>query len=456
MKIRNKILIYFSSTVITLTIASSVIVYFLFSNYREEEFQQRQKEKIKYTIELIAEYRELSENLTAIMDKHTIHDFYDEKMLIYDKHKNLIYKSVDDLTIGNAEKLVHSLSPANRWIETKESKYDIIAVYLQKEDDHYYAISKAYDAYGYTKLAFLRNTLIGITAIISAIVLLITFHLSNLISKPITKLAEEVSRIDITRENITPIPVEFNSFELNYLTQKFNQLIQKANSAFSFQKHTVHLISHQLKTPISVLVSELERIFKEVNDNKVKSELKALLVKVKSLGTIIHALLEIAKIESNKPALNQKLRVDEILFDVIAELNIIYPEFNFDINYSPKEFNEEFLLIQGNSSLIRQAFQNILSNSIFYNNKNKAEIQFDGNDKGLLKIKISNPGSPLTPEEAGYLFQPFFRGKNSQNKTGFGLGLVLAKRIFDLHNARISYTSPGTDRNVFEVSFPLR
>ncbi|GIV43426.1 MAG: hypothetical protein KatS3mg035_0549 [Bacteroidia bacterium] len=61
MKIRNKILLYFSTTVIGFTIISSAVVYWIFSEYREEEFQQRQKEKIKYTIELLAEYKEMSE-----------------------------------------------------------------------------------------------------------------------------------------------------------------------------------------------------------------------------------------------------------------------------------------------------------------------------------------------------------------------------------------------------------
>ncbi|GIV43425.1 MAG: hypothetical protein KatS3mg035_0548 [Bacteroidia bacterium] len=99
--------------------------------------------------------------LTAIMDKLTIHDFYDEKMLIFDRNKNLIYKSIDDLPIAHTEDLLNSLSPDNQWIETKEGKYDIIAVYIQYESNHFYAISKAYDAFGYSKLAFLRNTLLA-------------------------------------------------------------------------------------------------------------------------------------------------------------------------------------------------------------------------------------------------------------------------------------------------------
>src|SRR5690606_7273729 len=215
------------TTVIALTALSSIIIYILFSEYREEEFQQRQKEKIQYTLGLIAEYKELSENLSAIMDKHTIHDFYDEKMLIYDRHKQLVYKSVDDLPIRNAHQILNSLSPAHQWIETKEDQYDVVGVYLESEHKHFYAISKAYDAFGYSKLNFLQNALIVISLFITAIVLLLSQYLSTRISKPITRLAEKINDFDINEQKFKKLELDTSSHELRYLTDKFNQLIAR-------------------------------------------------------------------------------------------------------------------------------------------------------------------------------------------------------------------------------------
>jgi signal transduction histidine kinase len=455
MKIRNKILLFFSTTVIALTIISSFIVYLLFSEYREEEFHQRQKEKIKYTIGLITEYRELSENLSSIMDKHTIHDFYDEKMLIYDKHKTLIYKSIDDLPINKADNLLNGLSTAKQWIETKEDKYDIIAVYIQNEENHFYAISKAYDAFGYTKLAFLRNVLIVITSIISIIVLMVTFFLSKRIAKPITELAEQLGKLDIESENISALQSNSNSYELNYLTEKFNQLIQKTNEAFSFQKHTIHHISHQLKTPIAILVSELEKIEINANSLALKTDIQSQIVKTKSLGNIINILLEISKIESGRKIKKQLLRIDELIFDTIADLNIITPDFHFEVNYTPKQFSESTLEIKANQALLKQAFLNILSNCLTYSDNAKAIILFDCTESDKLKIIVSNSGIPISSDEEKFLFNHFFRGQNSQDKTGFGLGLVLSKRIFEMHSATIQYSNPSSNLNVFKITFAL-
>ena len=151
MKIRNKILFYFSSTVIAITAISLAIVYYLFSEHREEEFQQQQNEKIKQTIDLIREFKQMSIEISHAIDKQRIHDFYDEKMLIFDKSKNLIFSSLDNLSIVRANEILNQLSPSKRWIETKDGDYDLIGVYIENHNESYYAVSKAYDAFGYSK-----------------------------------------------------------------------------------------------------------------------------------------------------------------------------------------------------------------------------------------------------------------------------------------------------------------
>jgi two-component system, OmpR family, sensor histidine kinase ArlS len=88
MKIRNKILIYFSTTVIALTAISLTIIYILFSEYREEEFQQQQNEKIHTTIKLIEKFKRESATISYLIDQQDINDFYDEKLLVYDSNKN--------------------------------------------------------------------------------------------------------------------------------------------------------------------------------------------------------------------------------------------------------------------------------------------------------------------------------------------------------------------------------
>ena len=99
MKIRNKILIYFSTTIIVLLGVSLGAIFIIFSEYREEEFQQKQNTKILQTLSQLTKFEDYGKELAGIMDELTIHDFYDEKMLIFDMQKDLIFSSIDDLPI---------------------------------------------------------------------------------------------------------------------------------------------------------------------------------------------------------------------------------------------------------------------------------------------------------------------------------------------------------------------
>lgn len=451
MRIRNKILIYFSSTVILVSAVSLVIVFILFSAHREEEFQQQQFSKIKYTVGLVDEFNKMSEEVSRLLDKQDIHDFYDEKMLIYDNNKNLIFSSIDSLDISKANSILNRLSVANNWIETKEGGYDLIGVYLENDSKNYYAISKAYDFFGHSKKDFLQKVLIGIFVAIVIIVVLISLYLSNIIAKPISELTEKIEDYDLSNEQNNPLKIKTTTSELQNLSEKFNELTKRTNDAFLFQKHSIQHISHELKTPIAVLVSELEKLQKAEDIDQLKSDISLQTQKTKSLGNITNVLLQISKIKVGQEISKNLIRIDDVVFDCIAELNSIYPDFNFEVNFIPNDFDEKKLNYKANEPLIKQAFLNLLTNSVHYSDNQKAKITLDCTSNSF-KVLISNSGKTLSEEEQKFLFSHFFRGENSQNKQGFGLGLVLSEKILSIHKANIDYHSQNSE-NTFVVSF---
>ena len=456
MKIRNKILFYFSSTVSVLLGVALLSIFILFSEYREEEFQQRQNTKIKQTLIFLNKYKAYGKELAGVMDELTINDFYDEKMLVFNADKKLIFASIDNLPISNYKEILSELNPSNTWIETKVDNYDIVGVYVELEDSGYYAISKAYDDAGYSKIYFLGYVLVGIFIFITVIVILISILLSNHISKPLTLLSERLSKFDLNQLGGSLLETDKSSYELELLTNRFNALLKKTNEAFLFQKHAVNHISHELKTPISILVSELETLKDNRDIDQVHQLLDAQIQAAKSLGDIINILLEISKYEAGQEIALQSLRLDELLFDTIAELNNLYPDHSFDINYLSVVTGEEDLKVMGNEMLLKQAFQNLLTNSVAYGKSKQTSINFETIDKTKeLAVCISNSGKTISKSEEKYLFDYFFRGANSHGRTGFGLGLVLTKKIILLHKGSIQYSSKENEHNNFEIRIPL-
>lgn len=451
MTIRKQIILLFSVTVVSVIAVIFIAIYMVFSEYREEEFQQRQKEKIKTTIKFLGDVEEMNESLAQAMDKITIHDFYDEKMLVFNEKKELIFSSIDDLPISIYKNILDKLSPENSWLETYEEEYDVVGVYVfDNRGRGYYGISKAFDEYGFTKLEFLRYILIFSFLIISALVITIAIYLSRRIAKPITAMARNIEKINFSKK-LEPIEINHgNQDEIKLLVERFNALVDRTNEAFSFQKHAINHISHELKTPISVLVSKLEELENQEDITKLRKGINQQKRNTKNLANIINTLLSLSKVESQREVKTEKIRIDELIFDILEEVQVLDQDFSFNVDYLLDELDEKNLTLDVNKDLIRAALSNLILNAKNYATEKEAKIEISESNKKLF-ITIKNKGQLLSDKEDKYLFEYFFRGKNSYGSSGFGIGLVLAKRIINLHKGELSYKKQKPDLNIFVV-----
>ena len=430
-------------------------IYTLFYEYREEEFQQKQKQKITSTIKFLTEIKQADASIIQAMDRISINEFYDEKLLIFDHAKELIYSSIDDLQIldKEANAILTVLTIAHPWLETKDDLYDVVGVYVKYNNNTYYGINKAFDESGYSKLDFLGYVLIFTFLGISLVIILIAYYLSRIIAEPIVDITEKITDYNFDTLYI-PIQIKSSENEIVVLAEQFNKLMKRMKEAVSFQKHAIKHISHELKTPIAILVSNFERMENETELEVLKVQLGRQKEDTKSLSEIINMLLELSKTDTGQSLPKTKIRVDELIFDTIDELAQVYPNFEFSLDYLGPTDDEELLTIVGSARLLKAAFMNLMLNSIHYSSNNEGNIHIITGENQL-KIDFINQGPIITSEEQKYLFQHFFRGENSKGKSGFGLGLVFIHKIISQHNGSISYTPDEKRLNTFSVIFPL-
>ncbi len=453
MNIRKKILLSFSSVTTVLLAASFIIIYTSFAEYREEEFQQRLKDKMTSTLNFLEEVQVLNNTILHALDRVTLNEAFEEKILLFDKDKKLIYSSIDDLKITFAESLLKDLNRENNWIETKNGDYDVVAVYLNFQDNDFYGISMAYDAFGYAKLDYLKYVLLLSFIALAITVLAVTFYISKQISGPIKTMAMQIEMLEFD-SGMQNIDIPDTKDEIYLLATKFNELMNRLNESFSFQKHAVHHISHELKTPIAVLVSNFEKIEAEDNPEKIKYFLQHQKADTKNLADIINALLEIAKAESGLKINTEQVRIDDLLFDNIEKLKSLHPTFSFSVSLSDKIESETHLTLSGNRRLLNVVFSNLLLNAIQYSSGTQAGIELEAN-VFQVTIIIKNEGEPIHEQERPFMFQHFFRGENSRGKRGFGLGLVLISKIIQLHKGAVEYHTSGAVTNIFTITLPL-
>lgn len=453
MSIRQRILFYFSLLSTAVTGITFLMIFTVFSNYRREEYQQRIKDHIISTISLLAETKELNHNLLQNFGDATINKLIKEKTLIFDSQKKLIYSSIDDTVIKFPNGILDRLGPKYPTIDSQEDEFELVGVAFAFNGTQYYGIAKAYDAFGYSKLAYLKNLLIVLFFLFLGLILLASYVLAKQISQPIMDMASTLRIINIETPN-QYLEIPDRKDEIHVLATRFNDLMVRLKESFNFQKHAIHHISHELKTPITILVSNLEQLEKEQDPEKIKLGIKNQKEDTKLLGDMINSLLEIAKVETHAKLSFQKIRLDEIVFDCLTDTQKLHPGFNFDIVLDPGIENEEKLSVMGNLHLMQMAIQNLMLNCIHYSAKPQAQIYFRA-IRGELQIKFSNPGPGIPEKEIPYLFQHFFRGQNSQGKRGFGLGLVLVNKVITLNGGKIKYEHHEKDKvNTFTIYLP--
>ncbi len=451
MSIRQKILFAFSLVTIILIGAAFLFIFAQFSAYREEEFLQRQKERITSTLRVLTEVKKIDEKIVQSLNRLTINDLYNEKLLIFDQNKQLIYTSIDDTPIPFPGDILNQLSEKKTWIEQKDGLYDVVGMSMTNRDNSYFGISKAYDTFGYLKLNYLRDILISTFIGISVIIILVSFYLSRKLTQPIVNITRKINNYNFNAA-YTPIEFKDSKDEIAVLARQFNKLMKRMNEVFSFQKHAIQHISHELKTPVAILVSNFERIEKETDLHNIQAWIQIQKEDTKSLSEIINSLLEIAKAESDLSMVKESVRIDELIFDVAGEISSIYPDFQFAVEYSDTD-DENNLMVPANVRLLKAVLSNLMVNCAQYSNTNKAKIILS-NEENQLMIGFENKGTVISEAENQYLFQHFFRGESSIGKKGFGLGLVFVQKIMTIHGGNVSYSSRNNDTNIFTISLP--
>jgi two-component system, OmpR family, sensor histidine kinase ArlS len=449
MKLRNRIIISFSVAFLIVLGIALTGVYYLMSLNRKQEFLQRLKDKTTTTHRLLLDVKGIDHDILQVLDRNTINNLYDEKILLFDSAGTNIYSSVDDTRILFPQEVINDLQHGKNEITYTEGDYEVYAHVIIDKGKTFYAIGKAFDKHGKNKLTFLGWALFFIYLFVLILVIVISFYLSKQISRPLIKLTEEVNNRTIL--NLSKIAVPKNQDEIASLTVGFNNMMTRVEEAYTYQKNFTQHMSHELKTPIAVLISNIERTMQHKDQAQWMQSFEFQKNGLMQMASVINTLLDISKYETNPDLLfKQSMRIDEVLFECFENLELIYPEVKFNLSIDETLKDAEEMVYHGNERMLNIAFFNLIKNATEYSTDKTVFIEIK-KDKNSILITFKNNGALLSETEQTKLFKHFFRGANSHEKAGIGLGLVMAHKIIDLHRGSLSYQISEDNLNCFRV-----
>ncbi len=198
--------------------------------------------------------------------------------------------------------------------------------------------------------------------------------------------------------------------------------------------------SHELRTPLAVMKSELEVALRDpkLSKQEMHELLESNLEEVNRLSILSTTLLQISRQEFGDLKM-AKLNLSTIVKQLSKAHGL--PQSRLETELSPG------VIIQGNDSSIRELLTILLDNALRYSPVSSRIRMSVTKEKNDAKFEITNHGEGISSHDLEHVFERFYRGnkaRTTENTSGFGLGLSLAKKICDLHGADISLTSvPG-------------
>lgn len=282
----------------------------------------------------------------------------------------------------------------------------------------------------------LQNIVAMILIIILSI--LLTYFITGKILKPLKNLSEDITQID--EHNLDwRINIPKSTDEVSHLANSFNDMLQRLEEAFIIKKQFAANAAHELKTPLTIIKASLQVLnlddspsiddYKE-SFNYIEQSLEKLIDTVNNLISLTN--------ESIKDNF-EKIKLKEILQQILFELSDKIKEKNINISLSEREF-----VIRGHKTLIFRAFYNLIENSIKYNKTNGTiNIYLENKVPNKVNIIISDSGFGMSESDLKHIYEPFFRAnhKISENIDGSGLGMSIVKLIIEKHNGEINIES---------------
>jgi signal transduction histidine kinase len=336
----------------------------------------------------------------------------------------------------------------------REGDREIVAYHYTNNNSRLVILVAGEDVEGKQNLENLVQILFLSFLVGNIFVLISGFFFSKGLLLPIKNISQEVA--EISAQNLTRrIETGKTKDEWYQLSVTLNDLLNRLQESFDMQRRFVSNASHELSTPLTAILSQLEvSLQRERTAAEYKTVMQSIYQDVQHLAKLTQTLLEFAKASGNSGGLEIDLvRIDEVILNLPAEVSKINSSYSVKIEFNDLPEEEEDLLVFGNEPLLFTAINNIVVNACKYSEDHEADIRLRVVNN-IISIDIKDKGKGIESSEIDKIFQPFYRTEESRRQEGFGLGLSLAQRIIKIHKGNIEVESEQGKGTVFHIQLP--
>lgn len=453
MRTQTRIALIFFLISLTTIVILSASVYFFIIQYSFTDFYKRLEIRGVVTAKSQLDHEEASQPvLQEVREMHL------EKLPEEKEHFFLIEEGTD--FSREAAELELPLEFFSTILKEGEATY-------QKDNTFYagllydgkkgrYAVVVSADNYSNLQLlGYLRSIFLVSIVIVSLFALSIAIVFSKQIFNPVKEITDKVKDISSQNLHLRLESTNVND-EISELEKTFNNMLDRLETSFATQNNFISNASHELSTPLTTIIGEADvTLSKERSKEEYIEALEIIQKESERLEKITKSLLFLAQTGlTGKTQKFDKVRADQLLWDVKSTVDKINPKNKVQLNLSLMPDSPEQLKIKGNEQLLHLAISNLINNACKYSNNQPVTISIGtASDKVIIVIKDLGIGIP--EDELQYIYDPFFRASNTKEYEGYGIGLPLTRNIVRLHKGEMVVSSKINQGTTVQLSFPI-
>ncbi|GAB4038945.1 HAMP domain-containing sensor histidine kinase [Spirosoma gilvum] len=436
MLIRNRLTIIFTLLAMAIQITLSLLVWYFYSLYRQEEFYSRLEGKARVAGRVLISRRHLHDDFFKNMVRTDLLTIVEEQISIFDQRHNLVFTN-RTLKESDYYKEKIPLLATNSLFEFKIGHLESIVIPYQDRGQTFYIFASGYDRIGFAKLGTLQEILLLANLLGFALIVLAGWYFSGKVLKPISRIVDEVEQITATHLH-KRVNEGNQRDEIAQLAMTFNQMLFRLEDAFVSQRSFVSHASHELRTPLTNTLGTLETSLRyDQNPADWRESMEVAVEELKKVIALTNGLLGLAKVTDGTVALTT-VQVDDCLLTAIGQVQVRYPGRKLPLQFKTNEEDGAFT-VRGNPMLLTTVFLNVLDNACKYSSEAVAvDLQ---SQEGQIIVTVTDQGRGISESDITHIFDPLYRGKNVEGVPGYGIGLAVTQKIIDLHQGQLQIDS---------------
>jgi len=230
-------------------------------------------------------------------------------------------------------------------------------------------------------------------------------------------------------------------------------VIKPVATAWDQQRQFVADASHELKTPLAVIMANAELMQgEETSDTERRDFSKNILAMSYQMRALVENMLEMARVDSGKLKMNfSRLDFSQLVSDAVLSFQLLYEEKGLALRCAVPEET----MLRGSDRHLYQVLDVLLDNALKYAAPGgMVSVELTRNSHTCV-LSVTSPGEPIAGEDLKRIFKRFYRTDKARAMDGsYGLGLSIAESIVEAHKGKI-WAESGDGRNTFRVQLPL-